>query len=174
MSDLTIRKATLVDINQIQEIGKTTFTETFLENNSVENMNSYLEKSFHLEKLTAEISNPNSQFYLAILENQTIGYLKVNFGLAQTEIKDLKALEIERIYVLKAYYGKHIGQQLFEKAIKIAKKEDFEYLWLGVWEKNPRAIQFYKKNGLKVFDNHIFKIGDDEQTDFLMKKMMKE
>jgi len=173
MSDLFIRKATLVDINQIQEIGKTTFAETFLENNSVENMNSYLEKSFNLEKLTTEITNPNSQFYLALLKDETIGYLKVNFGLAQTEIKDSKALEIERIYILKAYYGKKIGQQLFEKAIEIAQKEDFDYLWLGVWEENPRAIQFYTKNGFSVFDKHIFKIGDDKQTDFLMKKMLK-
>jgi len=173
MSDLLIRKATLVDIKRIQEIGKTTFAETFLEKNSEENMNSYLENSFNLEKLTTEITNPNSQFYLAISEDQTIGYLKVNFGLAQTEMKDSKALEIERIYVLKAYYGKKIGQQIFEKAIEIAKKEDFDYLWLGVWEENPRAIRFYTKNGFSVFDKHIFKIGDDKQTDFLMKKMLK-
>ncbi len=85
------------------------------------------------------------------------------------EIKDKNYLEIERIYVLKEYHGKKVGQLLYENAIKIAKSKNAEYVWLGVWEKNPRAIRFYEKNGFVAFDKHIFKLGNDKQTDIMMK-----
>ena len=93
----------------------------------------------------------------------------LNFGQAQTEFNDNKALEIERIYVLKEFYGKKVGQVLYDKAFDIAKQAGADYLWLGVWEENQRAINFYKKNGFVEFDKHIFKLGDDEQTDIIMK-----
>jgi ribosomal protein S18 acetylase RimI-like enzyme len=100
---------------------------------------------------------------------KTIGYLKLNFGAAQTELKNEQSLEIERIYVLKEFHGKNIGQLLYDKAIQIAKEKNVNYVWLGVWEENLRAINFYKKNGYVAFDKHIFKLGDDEQTDIMMK-----
>lgn len=132
-------------------------------------MQKYLEEGFTFEKLTSELLSPNSKFYFASFENKVIGYLKLNFGQSQTELKDDKALEIERIYVLNEYHGKKVGQILYDKAIEIAKHKKADYIWLGVWEENPRAINFYKKNGFKEFDKHIFKLGEDEQTDIMMK-----
>jgi diamine N-acetyltransferase len=122
-----------------------------------------------LQKLTTEWADPNASFYFAWLDHAIIGYLKLNFGAAQTELKDQKALEIERIYVLKAFQGQKVGQILYEKAIQIAKQYHMTYVWLGVWEANIRAIDFYKKNGFVVFDKHIFVLGDDKQTDLMMK-----
>jgi ribosomal protein S18 acetylase RimI-like enzyme len=104
---------------------------------------------------------------------EVVGYLKLNFGQSQTELKDSKALEIERIYVLKEFQGKNIGQLLYEKAIQIANQNNAEYVWLGVWEENEKAIKFYTKNGFVAFDKHIFKLGDDEQTDIMMKLTLK-
>ena len=129
----------------------------------------YFEEGFSDEKLTAELTDENSEFYFAIFDNEVIGYLKINFGASQTELKDNKALEIERIYVSKEFHGKSVGQLLYIKAIEIAKEQNSEYVWLGVWEENHRAIQFYKKNGFVEFDKHIFKLGNDEQTDIMMK-----
>ncbi len=169
MSNIEIKKATLNDIDQLQKIGRQTFQETFSESNSEENMKNYLEEGFSNEKLTAELNDVNSEFYFATLDNEVIGYLKINFGESQTELKDSKALEIERIYVSKEFHGKSIGQLLYDKAIQIAKLKNADYVWLGVWEENPRAISFYKKNGFVEFDKHIFKLGNDEQTDIMMK-----
>jgi ribosomal protein S18 acetylase RimI-like enzyme len=103
------------------------------------------------------------------LEKEIIGYLKINFGKAQTELMDSNAAEIERIYVLKQFQGKKVGHLLLEKAMGIAHKMKVKYLWLGVWEKNIGAIGFYRKHGFKEYDKHIFKLGDDNQTDILMK-----
>lgn len=89
----------------------------------------------------------------AKLDSVVIGYLKLNFGQSQTELKDEKALEIERIYVLKEFHGKKIGQILYDKALEVAKDRKADYVWLGVWEENPRAISFYRKNGLLNLTN---------------------
>lgn len=171
---MNIRKVNIQDVEKLQEIGKLTFAETFSSENSEENMKQYLENGFKTEKLTAELTDQNTEFYFAELDGKIIGYLKVNVGQSQTEIKDKDALEIERIYVLKAFHGKKVGQILFDKAIELAREKSVEYVWLGVWEQNPRAIRFYKKNGFVAFGKHIFKLGDDEQTDIMMKLRLKK
>lgn len=173
MKNIDIKKASINDVNHLQTIARQTFFETFSAANSSDNMKRYLEEGFSLEKLTSELNNKSSEFYFASLDNKVIGYLKLNFGQSQTELKDDKALEIERIYVLKEFHGKNVGQLLYEKAMQIAKQENADYVWLGVWEENPRAITFYKKNGFVEFDKHIFHLGDDEQTDIMMKLKLK-
>lgn len=169
MSNIFIKNVGINDILILQNIGRKTFSETFTESNTAENMQKYLEEGFAIQKLTLELQNENSQFYFAQLDDEVLGYLKINFGASQTELKDNKAVEIERIYVLQAFQGKKIGQLLYEKAMQIAKEVKAEYIWLGVWEENNKAIHFYSKNGFVPFDRHIFKLGDEEQTDIMMK-----
>jgi diamine N-acetyltransferase len=169
MENITIHKITQGDIYQLQKIARQTFYETFSDVNTLENMNKYLEGKFSIEQLTSELNEQDSQFYSAELNDFFIGYLKLNTGLSQTELKDNRALEIERIYVLKEFYGRKVGQLLFNKAMEIAMLTGVEYVWLGVWEENRRAINFYKKNGFAEFDKHIFRLGDSEQTDLMMK-----
>lgn len=166
---MIIKSVTLNDVDKLQHIGRQTFSETFSAMNSEENMRKYLDESFAREKLTAELQDPYTAFYFAEFDSQVIGYLKINFGTSQTELKDDKALEIERIYVLKEFHGKRVGQLLYEEAIRIAKQRNVDYVWLGVWEENARAIHFYEKNGFVAFDKHIFRLGDDEQTDIMMR-----
>jgi diamine N-acetyltransferase len=164
-----IKSVTLNDLLTLQKIGKDTFFETFAAQNTEENITQYLEQSFSLEKLQEEVKNENTAFYFAMIDGEVIGYLKLNFGGSQTELKDSKAIEIERIYVRKAFHGSKVGQLLYEKAIEIAQQTQAEYVWLGVWEENPRAISFYKKNGFVAFDKHVFKLNNDEQIDIMMK-----
>ena len=169
MKNIGIIKITIIDIHQLQKIGRETFYETFSESNTEENMESYLENGFSADKIKTELNDENAEFYFAKIDEKIIGYLKLNFGQSQTELKGDKALEIERIYVLKEFHEKKVGQILYDKAIEIAKNKNANYVWLGVWEENPRAIRFYKKNGFVEFDKHIFKLGGDEQTDIMMK-----
>ncbi|WKN40907.1 GNAT family N-acetyltransferase [Tunicatimonas pelagia] len=156
-------------MDKLQEIGKRTFAETYSSGNSEENMTEYLKSQFSTKKLETELTDKNTAFYFAKLGGKVIGYLKINLGQSQTEIKDGNALEIERIYVLKEFQGKKVGQLLCKKAVELARKQNVDYVWLGVWEHNPRAIRFYEKNGFVAFDSHIFKLGNEEQTDIMMK-----
>ncbi|KFF01026.1 GNAT family acetyltransferase [Chryseobacterium formosense] len=170
MEQIILRKIDEKDVKSLQKIAKQTFFDTFSPHNTAENMEKYLNEGFTTEKLTSEIQNENSQFYFALSDNEVIGYLKVNSGDAQTELQDKNSLEIERIYVSKDFHGKKVGQILYDKTLEIAKNKNLKYVWLGVWEENHRAVQFYKKNGFVEFDQHIFLFGDEKQKDLMMKK----
>jgi ribosomal protein S18 acetylase RimI-like enzyme len=98
------------------------------------------------------------------------GYIKLNESEAQTDINDPNSMELERIYLKQPYQGKGLGKTLLNYAVNIAAENDKLYIWLGVWEKNTKAIQFYKRNGFYKIDTHPFIMGSEEQTDFIMKK----
>lgn len=170
MEPITIKQVALDDLAQLQQIGQQTFFETFSTGNTDQNMTDYLAESFALPKLTKELQDTNSQFYFALVDDRVVGYLKLNTGSSQTEKQTDDALEIERIYVSKEFHGRKVGQVLYDKALEEAQRQRASFIWLGVWEGNTRAIQFYKKNGFVEFDQHLFKLGEDEQTDILMKK----
>jgi ribosomal protein S18 acetylase RimI-like enzyme len=168
MPKIEIQKANINDLEIIRKISTETFKETFSDVNTAENMANYIQENFNGEQIASEINNPESVFYLASLENEIIGYMKLNFGKAQTENQNENNLEIHRIYVLQAFHGKKIGQLLLDETMKIAKEMAVNSVWLGVWEENHRALQFYSKNGFVEFDQHIFVLGKDVQTDLLM------
>lgn len=169
MNSIEIKKITVSDLAELQKISRATFYETFAANNSEENMTKFLNEAYAPGKLAAELNNAHTEFYFATLGERVIGYLKLNSGPAQTELKNENGLEIQRIYVLKEFHGQSVGQLLYNKAIEVAKQSHCPYIWLGVWEENQRAIGFYKKNGFVEFDKHIFMLGDDVQTDIMMK-----
>lgn len=174
MEPVNIKQLGKGQLEALLQIGRTTFLETFGARNSAENMAQYLEQGFAPEKMEAELENEHSLFYGAVEGEQLIAYLKLNCGPAQTELNDPRSLEIERIYVLQAFHGTGLGQRLYDKAIEVAQQHQLDYLWLGVWEENKRAIRFYEKNGFATFDQHIFRVGAEEQTDLMMKKHLKE
>lgn len=172
MNDLQIQKVKIGEVEQLRDISISTFTETFASVNSAENMANYLANNLSKQKLADELNTTGSEFYFAILNQQIIGYLKINTGKAQTELTEDNSLEIERIYISKEYHGKKAGQFLYESAVQIAAEKSADFIWLGVWEHNRRAISFYRKNGLVEFNKHSFMLGDDEQTDIMMRKAL--
>lgn len=169
MALFNIEKVNENEVAQLQSLSRQTFAETFSDSNSKENMDKYLNENLSIQKLSEELNNENSHFFFIKDGERNIGYLKLNMGPSQTEMKDETALEIERIYVIQEYQGKKVGQQLYEKAIQVAKEKKAQYVWLGVWEENHKAIQFYNKNGFEVFDKHVFVLGDEKQTDLMMR-----
>lgn len=106
MENIKIEKVTIDKIDQLQSIGKLTFSQTFSSTNTQENMAKYLEEGFSVQKLAKELNNPDSEFYFALADNIVVGYLKINFGKSQTELQDRNSLEIERIYVITEFHGK--------------------------------------------------------------------
>jgi len=172
LDTINIEEISIKQLQELQEIGKQTFYETFSESNNESDMNAYFAENNNSEKLKNELNNPNSKFFFANSNQKPIGYLKLNFNNAQTEINDPNAMEIERIYVLKTFQNKKVGQILLDKAIEIAKQKKNTYIRHGVWEQNLKAIRFYNKNSFFEFDKHIFKLGNDDQTDLMMKRII--
>lgn len=160
------------DLPELLELSRTTFRETFAADNTAANLQHYLDTRITAAHLRSELENPDSMWYWVRNDEKAIGYLKLNRGPAQTELQDNKALEIERIYVLQQYQGVRAGKALLQKAIDTAGTLALDYIWLGVWEKNVQAIGFYKRHGFAEFDTHGFLLGDDLQTDILMKLVL--
>jgi diamine N-acetyltransferase len=168
----TIIPASKNHLALLKEISVRTFSETYQHLNTPENFILYIDTHFNTDTLAAELDDENSFTYLLYSGGQLCGYLKLNINEAQTEHMPEDALEIERIYVLKDHHGSGAGKALlkaaFDKALELHKK----FVWLGVWNQNPKAIAFYERNGFEKFGTHIFTLGNDEQEDYLYKYIL--
>ena len=111
MEEILIKRVTDDQVDLLLEISRNTFVESFAAMNSEENMGKYLEEKLTLSKMKEELSNPHSSFFFAWNNLEVVGYLKLNFGLAQTELRREDTVEIERIYVAGAYQGKGLGNR---------------------------------------------------------------
>ena len=159
----------LGSLDQLILISRKTFVEAFEKDNDPEDFRAYVDMAFDRKKLQNELSDKNSFFYFMYSGAILTGYLKLNIDRAQTDLKLPEAIELERIYVLQEFQGQKIGQSMLQEALHIARKKKKEFLWLGVWEKNTRAITFYKNNGFYKFGEHPYYIGKDKQMDWLMR-----
>jgi diamine N-acetyltransferase len=163
------RVASYQDIDTLTQVGKQAFYETFAPHNTESDMQLYLSENFTQEKLKQEFDESNSHFYIAEHEGIIAGYVKLRTGEGPAALSGRRHIEIERIYVLSQFQGKQIGKDLMATSIRLARQQGYEVLWLGVWEHNHKAIQFYQKWGFEVFGSHGFVLGTDHQTDNLMK-----
>ena len=169
-SHLYIRCARIEDANLLAELGAQTFAETFTEDNTPEDMSSYLADSFNLEKLTAELADPLSIFYIAEVDGHAAGYAKIHSGEALDGVEGQKPIELVRLYVSRKWLGRGVGQALMQRCIDEARELGFQTIWLGVWERNNRALAFYRKWNFREVGEHMFQLGSDPQRDILMQR----
>jgi len=170
MAELFIRTADEDDAELIADLSRKTFYETFSSQNTKANMEKFMVEQFSHELLMEQVSEPGNTFLLAFTDDQPAGYARLKESENPLSLGNLNALEISRIYVVNTAIGTGIGKALMEECIQVAVQRKKEVIWLGVWEHNTRAISFYKKFGFSQFDTHLFLLGDDPQTDWLMKK----
>ncbi|MBO0421680.1 GNAT family N-acetyltransferase [Enterococcus plantarum] len=170
---IEIKKISLNDLVALQTLSIKTFTDTFAKDNTPEDLKEYLDQAYTEEKLTSELQNKQSEFYFIYSDDQLAGYLKINVNDAQTETIEQDALEIERIYIDSDFKRLGLGKMLYNKAIERAKELNKTAIWLGVWERNFSAMKFYRKMGFTQVGAHSFFMGEDEQTDLIMKKNLK-
>lgn len=167
-----IEKCGLEDLRLLQEISIETYNDTFKDQNTPENMKVYLDKAFNTKQLETEISTLSTEFFMIYSHEEPAGYLKVNINDAQSEEMGEEFLEIERIYVRHKFHRKGLGKHLMSKAVELASEQNKTKIWLGVWEKNEKAKDFYRKHGFVQTGAHAFYMGDEEQTDFIMTKAL--
>lgn len=167
-----IRVAELPDAATIANIGKQTFIETFGEQNIAEDMALYVDTHFTTDVITREISDESNTFLLMLHHDTVMGYAKMRKTDATENGVSENALELQRIYILHKYHGKGAGTLLMQTCLDHARRNDYNEVWLGVWEYNLKALAFYKKFGFEQFGSHNFQLGSDAQTDLLMKKIL--
>ena len=172
--NILFRQCIIDDLAILQSFSRQRFYETFAAMNTPENMAAYLDEAFAPEKIRAELSDINAVFYFLYRDGKLAGYLKLNESPAQTDIHDEQSLEIERIHVSKEFQGEGLGRCLMNEAISIAAQRKKKYVWLGVWEKNDKALRFYRRSGFYQIGTHSFVMGYDEQTDYIMRKALEK
>ena len=138
------RRCTAEDRDALREFSIQTFSETFAQGNTAEDLEAYLQDAFDAGKLADQLNNPHSEFYFLFSDGKLAGYLKLNEAPAQTDRRDAASLEVERIYVSSEFQGKGFGQYLMEQALRKAKDRHKQYVWLGVWRKTKRLSVFIK------------------------------
>ena len=169
MTNLSFEEITNNDLKNLRSISIKTFKQTFAASNSSKNVSLYLRNKMSIKQLKQEVCDTNSKFYFIKKKNKIIGYTKLNFKDSQREKMYINnGFEIESIYLITEYQGVGVGKKILTKIFKIGKERNYEKLWLGVWEKNFKAINFYRKNGFKKFGKYNFLLGNDIQTDYLM------
>jgi ribosomal protein S18 acetylase RimI-like enzyme len=170
--EIIIRYATPADAALLAELGARTFTETFAADNTPENLAAYLQSAFSPALQAAELADPSSCMLIAESGSVAVGYARLRAGTAPAEVGDAQALELQRIYVLRDWVGHKAGAALMQASLREAAARGHRTIWLGVWERNARAIRFYHKWGFEQVGSHVFQLGDDPQTDLLMRRSL--
>jgi ribosomal protein S18 acetylase RimI-like enzyme len=169
---MIVRTCTLKDVPVIADLARKTFRETFDAFNTEENMTMYLDQNISPSKIEAEMLDIGAVFFVVEEERIPVGFAKVRTSHMPQELEGSKAIEIERIYVVKEKLGLGIGNILMARCLEHARKHRYEIIWLGVWEHNVAAQHFYHKWGFSKFGHHVFLLGTDAQTDLLLKKQL--
>ncbi len=167
--DIKFQRCTASDLDSLVAISRTTFIDAFEKDNDPKDFKAYIDFAFDENKLLGELKNPDTTFCFVYKDVDLVGYLKLNENEAQTDIKSRESMELERIYVLREFQGQQIGKWMLDEAKKIASLKRKTFIWLGVWEKNSKAIEFYQNHGFSKFGTHPYYIGKDKQTDWLMR-----
>jgi ribosomal protein S18 acetylase RimI-like enzyme len=165
--EINIRRILPQDASTLAQISRQTFYDTFTGTCTEQDMQNFLEKNFNLAQVQKELSNDDDYYYFAEVEGKPVGYLRFMEDYTNwLVVKQWKALELKRLYVIKEYHGKGIAQQLMDFFILFAEQNKYQVAWLGVWENNFRAQKFYNKYGFVDSGyTHDFPIGDTPQTD---------
>lgn len=169
---IKVRLATKHDAELIADMSRQTFYDTFASQNTKENMAKFMNEQFTKGALVREVGTKNNIFLLALDRERPVGYARMREKNNPPSLGTANAIEIARIYAATNEIGKGIGKALMQKCVEIAKAGKREVVWLGVWEKNQRAIDFYIKWGFEKFADHDFILGNDVQKDWLMKKTL--
>ena len=171
--NIEIRIALPSDYNLLSELGRKTFYETWRPVNTEEDMQKYILEAFDPIKIKKDVEVVSINTFLISFDGEdAIGYVKLRCDRTYDEFKNEKALEIERIYVVKEWQGKKVGKGLMDRCMDIAIKDSYSWIWLGVNTDNVIAIEFYKRYGFTIFGEKSFKLGEAVDKDFLMKRKL--
>lgn len=172
MDTVTIRVATKADLPAILEVAIASYEDTFAAFNTRENMDAFYAENYTLARFTSEFDEPNSILFVACRNNQVVGFVRLRASYEADKHLNGSAIELQRLYIHPGHQGIRAGALLMQRAMEYAIAQQFEWIWLGVWEKNFKAQAFYAKHGFVRFSQHVFQMGDDPQIDWLLKRKL--
>jgi GNAT superfamily N-acetyltransferase len=170
--ETVFRRATDDDAPRLADFARRTFVEAFAADNSPEDMAAHVAKSFGQDVQLREIRDADMVTLLAEIDSNLAGFAQVCRGTPPSCVAGASPVELRRFYVDRPFHGQGIAQSLMRAVDEVARELGGRTLWLGVWERNPRAIAFYTKCGFVDIGEHTFLVGSDEQTDRVMARSL--
>jgi len=169
-----IRRGTTEDAELLAPLAVKIFNDTFADNplNKPDDMRAYITEFLSARTFKKDLADKDSIFFIAEFDDSTIGYAKLKEHSTENCISDKNPIELNKLYVTHEFHGKGIAQAIMEKCFIEAKSRNYRTMWLGVWEFNFRAQKFYEKLGFRQVGKHIFQLGSDPQTDWIMEKKL--
>jgi ribosomal protein S18 acetylase RimI-like enzyme len=172
---INIRRATIEDIDVLVQVARKSFYSAFAHfpENSPEDLKSYMDRAYTVEALAAELAERDVTYFVAEIEGMLIGYAKLKQNSREEGVMGDNPIELCRLYNLQEFIGKGVGKALMLKCLEFAEANRHDTIWLGVWEDNTSAINFYRRFGFEKCGEHVFQLGEDPQTDWLMQLMLR-
>lgn len=162
-----IRRAVPADATPLAELAVRTFRDAFEADNRPEDVTAYLAESYSPARQLAEITSPDVVTLLAT-RDELAGFAQLRRLKTPACVTATRPVELWRFYVDKAWHGRGVAGRLMRAVLDEAAAIEATVLWLGVWERNPRAIAFYRKFGFVDVGTQEFRLGSDVQTDRIM------
>ena len=167
---IRIRRAVEDDALALSVLAEATFRAAFAESNTASNMQLHCATYYGQALQLAEIRESSLETWVAELDRRLVAYMQLRFDAASPSFAGERSVEIQRLYVDASHHGTGLARELMAHAVARADAVGYAMLWLGVWERNARALAFYRKWGFEVVGEHIFKVGADPQRDLLMRR----
>lgn len=167
---LSFRRVEPSKLETLRVFAERTFRIAFEADNEPVDFEQYCRENFTAENFAAQLRHPASEFWFGFWDDTLAAYLKLNFDQNPSGLADCRTVQVERLYVEPAFQGRRIGEKLLDLAFERAQLVQAEWIWLSVWQKNPPALRFYERCGYEIFGTEVFWVGEDPQTDWLVKK----
>ena len=153
-----IIKAGVEDATLLSHLGTQTFRESHGHSAAEEDIEGYIERRLSPDALATELGDPSNHFYICLIDGMPAGYVKFIPDCGHPELELVHITKLERLYILRDYYGSGIGQRLLDQAIECSKSSDQSGMWLYAWTENHRAVAFYVRNGFRIVGHYDFEI----------------
>ena len=154
----SIVKASVTDAMLLADIGKVSFVESHGSSATPAVIEKYVREKYTEDVLREELSDPGNIYHIIYHNQEPAGYAKINLNVSHPNIAMENLTKLERIYLLKKFYGLHLGLELFQFNLQLSKMNNQSGMWLFVWKENQRAVQFYEKTGFRIVGSYDFKL----------------
>ncbi|AMY11777.1 Protease synthase and sporulation negative regulatory protein PAI 1 [Luteitalea pratensis] len=161
-----VRPGAIADAERLAAFGHRVFAATFAADNDPAQLARYVDAAYTPAVQAAELADAAIATWLACdADDRLLGFAQVRLGPAPASVTGPSPLELWRLYVDHEWHGRGVAADLMQTVCEHAARERAGVLWLGVWERNPRAQAFYRKHGFVPIGAHVFMFGTEEQTD---------
>jgi GNAT superfamily N-acetyltransferase len=171
-STVTIRQAVAADARGLAALAARTIHDTFAADNDPAEMARHIATAYGETQQAREIADPAITTLLAEVDGALAGYAQLRTGAAPAGVSPDAPMELWRFYVDRVWHGRGVAQALMQQVTNTARQTGARTLWLGVWERNPRAQAFYRKSGFTEVGAHVFMLGTEAQTDRLFARAL--